>query len=359
MAYISFQPHDHFNQFLYTGNSTARTFTDVGFQSDFVWIKDRNNARDHMLFDAVRTATKDLRTNGTDIESTIADTLTAFTSNGFSLGTDATASSALVNGNSNSYVSWNWKANGSGSSNSNGSITSTVSANTTSGFSIVKYNGSGSNATVGHGLGKPPKLIIVKNLQSTYEWVIGHKDLASGGTGFSANWYFNGFNNGARNQNATASWNSTDPTNDVFSLHGSATYMNASGQSNIAYCFAETKGFSKIGSYVPTSSTGDNAFIYCGFKPAWVLIKNSTQSGDRPTIYDSVRDTSNPTYRRLFPDASLVESDNTGADIHLLSNGFKLRTDAGTTSTSTQTYVYVAFAEEPLVSSNGVPATAK
>ena len=162
MAYISFQPHDYFDTLLYQGNSTGRTFTDAQFQPDWVWIKDRTNARDHMIFDSVRGATKDIHSNNDDAETTVSDTLTAFTSNGFTLGTDATSSSALVNGNSNQYTSWLWKGGGASSSNSNGSITSTVSASTTSGFSIVKYTGTGSNATIGHGLTTAPQVIFVK-----------------------------------------------------------------------------------------------------------------------------------------------------------------------------------------------------
>ena len=183
MAYISFQPSDYFNTILYTGNSSVRTLTGVGFQPDFVWIKDRTNARDHMLFDSPRTATKDIHSNNDNTETTIADTLTAFTSDGFSLGADSTAASALVNGNSNNYVSWNWKG-GTTSGISGGDITpSSYSFNTVSGFSVVKYAGNGSSgATVAHGLGVAPKMVMVKGLGDTYGWKVWHTDLANGKT---------------------------------------------------------------------------------------------------------------------------------------------------------------------------------
>jgi len=347
MAYTTINKStDYFNTKLYTGNSSVRTLTGVGMQPDWVWIKDRNNARDHMLFDAVRGATKDIRTNATDVESTIADTLTAFTSDGFSLGADSTAASALVNGNSNSYVSWNWKANGQGSANNDGSTNTTyTSANTTAGISIVKWTPSGSAETVGHGLGAVPKMIITKNLGASQGWFTYHHSI--GNTKYLR---VDSTNGEATDANA---WNNTTPTSSVFSV-GS----QFGGSAYVAYCFAEKKGFSRFGKYVGNANGSDNAFVYCGFKPAYVMTKNSTQNGDRWTVYDDKRDVRNPTYLRLFPDGSLVESANTDADIDLLSNGFKIRTDAGT-SGAAQTYIYMAFAKAPLVGSNNTPATAR
>jgi len=353
MAYISFQPKDYFNTKLYTGTGSSNTVTGVGFQPDFTWIKNRGDAESHCLFDAVRTNGYYLKSDASsaEIDGASAGLWSAFASDGFT----------VVNGNrtndsGDTYVSWNWKANGAGSSNTDGSITSTVSANTTSGFSIVKYTGAGANATVGHGLGVAPKMIIVKNTQSTYEWVIGHADLASGGTGFSANWYFNGFNTGARNQNATASWNSTSPTNSVFSLHSGATYMNASGEANIAYCFAEKKGFSKFGLYTGNGST-DGTFVYTGFKPAFVMFKNATTASTNWHIVDDKRDTFNIVDKLLLPNGSGAEITQSALD--LTSNGFKIRVTNGFVNNSGDTYIYMAFAENPFTTSTGVPTTAR
>ena len=352
MAYTTINKStDYFNTVLWTTDGTGNKALTTGHSTDMVWIKFRDFAYDHRIYDNVRTVTKKIIPNKTDAESTTSD-VASFDANGF------TVSSNLNSSGEGGLVGWSWKANGSGSSNTDGSITSTVSASTTSGFSIVKYTGTGANATVGHGLGVAPKMIIVKNLDSGlgYEWIIGHSDLASDGTGFSANWYFNGFGTGTRNQNATASWNSTSPTNSVFSLHSGATYMNASGEANIAYCFAEKKGFSKFGSYVGNGST-DGSFIFTGFKPAFVLGKNATFAGQHWFMNDNKRG--------INGGSNWLKADSSGAELtnlvncDFLSNGFKLRNNNDIFNDSGETFIYMAFAEEPLVSSNGVPATAK
>jgi hypothetical protein len=167
----------------------------------------------------------------------------------------------------------------------------------------------------------------------------------------------NNLNNDSAAYDSDTYWQDTAPTTSVFSV-GTDTEVNGSGATHIAYCFAEVRGFSKFGKYVGNASGSDNAFVYCGFKPAYVMTKCSSTSGDRWTVYDNKRDVRNPTYLRLFPDGSIVESANTDADIDLLSNGFKIRTDAGT-SGAAQTYIYMAFAKAPLVGSNNVPATAR
>ena len=258
-----------------------------------------------------------------------------------------------------SVTAWNWKAGGSGSSNTDGSITSTVSVNQTAGFSIVKYNGSGANSTVGHGLNSIPSVIWIKNTQSAYEWIVGHADLDDNGTGFSNNWYYNGIGTGKRNQNATASWNSTSPTNSVFSLHGSATYMNASGQENVAYCFSERIGFSKFGFYHGNVSV-DGPFLYCGFKPSYVLIKSRTLNNQQWCVFSNALNPFNEMTNTLQPSTSGAEDGNTTYnDIDMLSNGFKIREDNDNINATGQSYIFMAFAEAPLVGSNNVPCNAR
>ena len=354
MAYTTINKStDYFNTKLYTGTGSTNALTGVGFQPDFVWLKVRSTTGAHRLCDAVRGATKLLQSSANDAEQTGTDTLTSFDSDGFTLGADAAPYKVNVSGQT--MAAWCWKANGAGSSNSDGSITSTVSANTTAGFSIVKYNGTGANATVGHGLGVAPKVIMVKNLENSYEWIIGHEDLDTNGTGFSDNWYFNGFSTGARNQNATASWNSTSPTNSVFSLHSGATYMNASGEANIAYCFAEKTGYSKFGKYTGNENT-NGTFVYTGFKPSFVLFKKSTGSAANWQLWDNKRDTFNPVEKALHPDATAVAS--TDQDIDFLSNGFKLRTSASHLNADGVVFIYMAFGNT-IVGTNNIPATAR
>ena len=347
MAYISFQPSDFFNTKLYTGNNSTNAQTGVGFQPDLVWFKKRSGAAPHSLFDSVRGVTKALASNSTDAEFTITDALTSFDSDGFTLGAD---SGNYINYNTATYAAWNWKANGAGSSNTDGSITSTVSANTTSGFSIVKYTGTGANATIGHGLGVAPKMVMVKNTSTAENWIVGHKSL-----GFT-NFLSLDVTNAA--QATSNRFNDTDPTSSVFSV-GSADGTNKSGDTIIAYCFAEKKGFSKFGSY---TGNGNNAFsnkefVYTGFKPAFVMFKQ-TDSTSSWTIVDTKRDTYNPTNKRLFP--NLSNADNTSLDpfADLVSNGFKLQTSSGAYNASGGTYLYMAFGQT-IVGTNNIPCTAR
>ena len=234
MAYTTInKSSDYFNTKLYTGNGATNAITGVGHQPDFTWIKDRDNVRNHVLNDAVRGATKNLFSNTNGAEATDTSTLTAFNSDGFTL-----SSGTKVNGNNINFVSWNWKANGQGSTNTDGTINTTyTSANTTAGFSICSYTGTGSNATVGHGLGVAPKMILIKRLSADDNWIVYHNSL--GGT---KNLYLD-----ATNAEATRSdtFNNTAPTSSVFSL-GSATGTNGSGSTYIAYCFADVKRLLKI-----------------------------------------------------------------------------------------------------------------
>ena len=360
MAYISFQPSDYFNTKLWSGDDTSpRSLTGIGFQPDWTIIKKRSTAGSHVVFDAVRTAgsTKGLATNSTAQEGLTATEgttavygyVSSFDSDGFTVtaGTGAGANSdAYVNNTSDNYVAWNWKANGAGVSNTDGSITSTVSANTTSGFSIVKWTGSGANATIGHGLGVAPKVVIIKNTSSAENWVVGHSSI-----GFTN---FLQLNTTAVEATASNRFNDTAPTSSVFSV-GTETQVNKGGDNMIAYVFAEKKGFSKMGLYNGNSST-DGTFVFTGFKPSFVLLKGKGAL-ENWSILDNKRNTFNVMDKYLDPNSTNAEGT---ADIwDFTSNGFKMRNTFSGYNASGQGYIYMAFAEEPLVSSNDIPATAR
>ena len=333
---------EHFNTKLYTGNGSARSITGVGFQPDWVWVKDRSDAQNHGLRDAVRGATKRLVSNDTAAENTQTQGLSSFDSDGFSLGTGVD-----VNANSDNYVSWNWKANGAGSANTDGSINSTVSANTTAGFSIVSYTGTGSNASVGHGLGVAPSMIIVKSRSSTDWWICYHK--TQGATKYIA---LNFSNAVATNSGI---WNDTEPTSSVFSI-GTNGGTNGNGNNYIAYCFAEKTGYSRFGSYVGNGNA-DGAFIHTGFKPKFVFLKNTT-NGNRGVIYDNKRLGYNPNNYSLGADVNLAEESSSWTLIDTYSNGFKCRSTDGSQNASNNTYIYMAFGQS-LVGTNNIPATAR
>ena len=267
MAYTTIDdPTSFFNTVLYTGNGTTdHAITGVGFQPDWTWLKKRNNADDNILSDVVRGATKYLISNSTAVEGTYAEGFKSFDSDGFTLG-----NANNTNQNTHTFVAWNWKAGGSASSNSNGDITSSVSANTTSGFSIVSYTGTGSVATIGHGLGVAPKLIIVKTRSySSQAWPVDVRAV-------DGILYLN--ETGAKGSYGNSSpFPTTAPTASVFSV-GSPENTNASSATYIAYCFAEVKGYSKIGSYTGNGNA-NGTFVYTGFRPAWILLKQSSTSG--------------------------------------------------------------------------------
>ena len=347
MAYISFQPQDYFNTKLYTGNGSTNAITGVGFQPDWVWVKNRTDAStNHLVTDAVRAATKCLFPNLTNAEVTEANALQSFNSDGFTLGSDSS-----VNTNTKNWVSWNWRANGAGSSNTDGSITSTVSANTTSGFSIVQYTGnSTSGATVGHGLGVAPKAIILKSSTHAERWVVGHDGMDS-----SSPWnYFMHLEASDARRTNSNRWNNTAPTSSVFTL-GNEDQVNGA-KTFIAYCFAEKTGFSKFGEYTGNGNA-DGSFIYTGFKPAFVIIKLYSTGAENWRMFDNKRIGYNPNNYKLYP--SLTSAEGTSDLIDLYSNGFKPRSTSVEFNGSGNGYIYMAFAEHPLVSSNGVPAVAR
>ena len=342
MAYISFQPSDYFNTVLYTGTGSTQSITGVGFQPDLVWCKDRTNSYDHVWFDAVRGATKRIVSNTTGAETTASTDLTAFASDGFTVG-----SGSNINNSGNNFVSWNWKAGtGQGSSNTDGSINTTyTSVNTTAGFSISQYTGAGSTSTVGHGLGVAPKVIMIKGLSNSGAWQFYHEDI-----GNNKKLILN--TDGA--EISSGYMNNTSPTSSVFTVVNDSD-VGTSGYTYIAYCFAEKKGFSKFGSYVGNGS-GDGTYVHLGFSPAFVMVKR-TDTAKPWQMYDNKRVGYNPDNNQLNANDTAVEATNDFLDI--VSNGFKVRTTDSTMNTSGQTYIFMAFAEAPLVSSNGVPATAR
>jgi len=348
MAYTTIDdPTIYFNTKLYTGDGSTQSVTGVGFQPDWVWIKNRDSSSSgNILHDVIRGAGTALfsNSNSADNTSTAAGILQSFDSDGFTV-TDG----GRVNSNTNKYVSWNWKAGGSASSNEDGDITSSVSANTTAGFSIVSYTGSGSNATVGHGLGVAPAWYIVKQRNAGRSWNVYHKSL--GATKYIL------LENTAGSGTDSTVWNDTGPTSTTFSV-GTTNSTNASSGTFIAYCFAEKKGYSKFGSYTGNGNA-DGPFIYTGFKPAYLLLKESSSSGEDWVLQDNKRDTViNPVSATLYASASNAE--NTGyryCDFN--ANGFKIRNSQDDYNTNGSTYIFIAFAESPFVNSNGLPNNAR
>ena len=354
MAQIN-KPTDYFNTVLYTGNGTAigsggNAITGVGFQPDWTWIKSRTQVEEHEVFDVIRGVTKYVRPSTTQAEVTDSESLTSFDSDGFTVGNHG-----QVNANSQSFASWNWLASNTTSSNTDGSITSTVSANTTSGFSIGTYAGSASSITVGHGLGAIPKMIICKCTDtSATNWQVYHAGM---GNGYRI--YLNLTNAQELNSNA---WDNTTPTSSVFTL-GTAGDGNYPGRNFVFYAFAEKKGFSKFGSYTGNGST-DGTFVYTGFKPAFTILKRTDAIGGW-IIVDNKRDTFNVAGKFLYAHDSGAEQDliSSHTPLDFLSNGMKMRSSnlTGTTSLniSGASYIYMAFAESPLVGTNNTPATAR
>ena len=354
MAYITFQPSDYFNTKLYTGNGSTQSITGVGFQPDWVWSKKRNATCDHHIFDVIRGATYKINSASTETSSADANTLTSFDSDGFSVGTNS-----CQNNSSDTFVSWNWRAgNSQGSSNTDGSINTTyTSVNTTAGFSISTYTGNSTQgATLGHGLGVAPSMIILKSTTHTEDWAVTNVGLNSTNPW---DYYLNLNSNGSKSQNNNRFGN-VAPTSTVFTL-GSSDEVNGSGKSYVAYCFAEKKGFSKFGGYSANGNT-DGPFIYTGFKPAFVMVKSHSNNSTNWVMLDNKRSSSggsNPNDRWLYANATDSEVDQSGNPTDFLSNGFKLRNNGGYMNGSGRSYIYMAFAEEPLVSSNEIPATAR
>jgi len=335
------------NTMLYTGDDGTRNITESGtFQADLVWLKRRNSAASHHLVDSVRGATKAIYSNATGAEATDSTGVTGFVTDGFSLG-----GQGGYNNNGDTFVSWTWKANGQGSSNTDGSINTTyTSVNTTAGFSICKWTGSGANATIGHGLGAVPKMIIVKNTSTTDSWMVYH-------VGSGSNAYLHLETTNAALSPSTAQFQATTPTSSFFYV-GTADGTNKSSSNMIAYCFAEKQGYSKMGIYTGNGSTTNNAFIYTGFKPSWFMCKRTDGAGSW-AMFDNKRETFNDgNNSSFFADSNDAENVN-DYNVEFFSNGIKTNASSDNIGRSGGTYLYMAFAEAPLVGTNNTPCTAR
>ena len=342
-AYISFQPKDYYSTTLYTGDGTAaNAITGVGFQPDFVWNKPRDTDGWHRVFDSVRGVLNVVYPNDTYVNEVMPSPggLNAFDSDGYTMGTNTGS-----NENTKLFVTWNWKG-GTTSGLSGGTITPTAySFDTTSCSSIIKYTGNGSaGATIPHGLGKKPDLIMVKCMSNTEGWMVYHTTL--GATKYLT------LNTSAGPGTATSRWNDTEPTSTVFSV-GTSSDVNTNTETYIAYVFASVKGFSKISTYTGNGNA-DGTFVNTGFKPAFVLIKyNGTNQWQ---LRDNKRGF-NGAIKTLYPDS--IEVETSGDTFDILSNGFKPRNTSTAQNQSGVGYYYAAFAEFPTVSSNDIPTVAR
>ncbi len=340
MAYTTINKStDNFNTKLWSGNGSSQALTGVGHQTDMVWIKSRTDTRKHNLYDVVRGVQKRIVPNDTVAEDTVPG-VTAFGTDGFTVGSETD-----TNGGSRNFVGWSWKGNGAGSANSDGDIASTVSANTTAGFSIVKWTSNGSdNNTIGHGLGVAPKIVLYKRTDGTGPWYLVYK-YVDGTLDYLI----------LNDTNAKA-----DLTLGTYGFTTSSTITNLGfGNTHelIAYCFAEKPGYSKFGSYKGNGNSGNGVFIYTGFKPSWILIKTTDLAGNNWQMYDNKREGYNPQNDLLRANATDAEGNGTDP-IDILSNGFKLYNAAGSANQNNGTYIYMAFGQS-LVGSNNVPCTAR
>ena len=345
MAYTTINKStDYFNTKLWTTDGTGNKALTTGHSTDMVWIKFRDYAYDHRIYDDVRGVTKKIIPNKTDAESTTTD-LASFDTNGFTVGSNLNSSGE------GGLVGWSWKANGAGSSNTDGSITSTVSANTTSGFSIIQYTGnSTSGATIGHGLGAVPKVYFCKKVNSSGDSWRMYTEMTGNQSQLALD------QTSSADSGNTAMWNSTTPTSSVITL-GNHTGVNGNTDTFIGYAFAPVKGFSAMNSYVGNGSSSNPPFIYTGFKVGWVMIKNISAT-DSWFVHDHLRDGFNEDNEYLRPNENSAEGSGVNR-CNLYSNGFTVPTTDKSHNTNGSTYIYMAFAGSPFTTSTGVPTTAR
>ena len=355
MAYTTIDdPSQYFQNKIYVGNATDDTaYTNDGnsnLQPDFLWVKNRDQTVDHVLFDSTRGVTKNVRSNTTSQESTNSNYLKSFDSDGFTMGT-----SNRVNGNTDKMVAWQWKANGgtTATNTAGTNIDTTVQANTTAGFSIITYTGTGTdNDSLGHGLGAVPHWIMVKNRDETNGWQVYHHE----NTSAPETDYLNLNDNGATADDHDR-WSDQAPSSTVITLGGNDG-VSKSSVKYVCYAFTEIQGYSRFGSYLGNANA-DGPFVYTGFKPAFVIIKNTADSADW-TMWDTTRFPNNAQNIQLYPNLSNAEDSASSTTIlDMLSNGFKIRGTNNKINGSSDTMIYMAFAEHPFVSSKGVPVTAR
>ena len=342
MAYTTInKPSDYFNTKLWTGTGSSTALTGVEFKPDWTWIKNRAINSNHALFDSVRGVQKVLNSNQTTAEATGTSWLNSFDTDGFTIN----GGDGFVNGSGNAMAAWNWKA-GTTSIPTGGSLDATaVSINTTAGFGIYSYTGNGTVRSIAHGLGSIPKMMIIKRLNSTRDWSVYHASLP-----LAEHLELN-------NSDAAATanlWWSSRPTSSLIYFNGDGQ-VNGGSDPYIMYAFAEKQGYSKFGSYTGNGNA-DGTFVYTGFKPAFVMTKKTsgTSSWD---MHDTKRDTFNVASKHLLAEDAGAEGNTAILDI--LSNGFKFRSSNGDRNASGGTYIYMAFAEAPLVGTNNVPCTAR
>jgi len=322
-------PEAYFQVKIYTGTGSSAALTldgDTDMQPDLVWIKERGGTQNNIVTDSVRGTNKNLYSDSTSAEAETTDNITAFGSDGFTVA----GTGNETNGSSKTYVAWCWKES------------------VTAGFDIVSFTGNATNRTISHSLSAVPKVVIVKGLVGTRHWAT-YTEMAGNTKGLYLNDTY-------AQTTETSWWNSTTPTSSVFTV-GTSGNTNDDGNALIAYCFAEKQGFSKFGSYTGNGNA-DGPFLFCGFRPAMILGKNTSRVEDW-FILDNKRDTFNPVDERLQPNSSGAESTVTTLGIDFCANGFKLRGATNQYNTDGETMIFMAFAEAPFVTSNGVPANAR
>jgi len=351
MAYISFQPTDFFSSKIYTGTGGAsQAQTGLGFQPDLVWIKARTAAESNTVWDAVRGVQKGLYTNNSSAEATISTGLLSFDSDGFTVGSEGKV------GGSYDYASWNWKAGGAASSNGVGDITSSVSVDTARGISVGTYTGNGGTGqTVGHGLGAVPNIVIVKNLSSAASWVMYNSNIVPSNGGPPEDTWLVLDTSVAAQSNDGDRWGGTAPTSTVFTISSGYSQSNTNTDNYVFYAFAPIKGYSSLSKYIGNGNV-DGPFVYTGFRPSFIIFKSATTAYGW-YLMDVKRNPYNIVDNYLY--ANDADAQGTHGFLDILSNGFKIREAGVGSNTSGETYVYMAFAEFPFVSSNSKAGTAR